>query len=117
MKMNLLDAVSLDKLVMSYDGIDAGVTQKHAYKRCDLLSTKVLKYSENAVGLMDTNTGKKSVINIIYFPDFNDMDTSNKCRASINPDKQPIKNRMVSNKTMRISPCALHMIIRATSKI
>ena len=42
------------------------------------------------------------------------MDISNKCKASINPDKHPMKNKMVSNNTTLISLCELHITINAT---
>ena len=43
--------------------------------------------------------------------------TSNKCNASMNPDKHPVKNRIVNSSITRISPWLLHITISATSKI
>lgn len=40
---------------------------------------------------------------------------SSKCKANINPDKHPIKNRMVNKRTTRISLCELHMTMSATN--
>ena len=54
---------------------------------------------------------------IYVFPDLRVMDTSRRCRANMNPDRQPVKNRIVSNRTTLISLWLLHMTISATSKM
>ena len=45
------------------------------------------------------------------------MFTSNRCKASIKPDRHPTKNNTVKSKTTRISLWLLHMTMSATNKI
>ena len=54
---------------------------------------------------------------LYVLPDLSVIDTSRRCRANMKPDRQPVKKRIVSNRTTLISLWLLHMTINATNKI